>query len=158
MSLSSFEQDVNSISSERKQNSPPCILKKTGSDVSGVEASNSDSTCLQTIIEKEQDVLDPCNLLKRIRVSNINKLVIAQLNINSLRNKFEDLKAILLNNIDILIINESKLENSFPTHQLFIEGYCTPLRLESDSNGGGVIIYVRDDIPCKEPKILREYF
>ena len=148
-----LEQDVNSILSERKQNSPACILKKTGSDISGVEASNSDSICFQTIIEKEEDVLDPCNLLKRIRVSNINKLVIAQLNINNLRNKFEDLKVIILNNLDILIINESKLDNSFPTHQFFIEGYCTPLRLDHDSNGGGVIIYMRDDIPCKELKI-----
>ena len=75
-----------------------------------------------------------------------NKLVIAQLNINSLRNKFEDLKVIILNNIDILIISESKLEKSFPTHQFFIEGYCSPARFDHDSNGGGVIIYAREDI------------
>ena len=90
-------------------------------DISSAETSNSIPS--RKTVENEEEVLGPGNLLKHIRVSNINKLVIAQLNINSLRNKYEDLKAIIFDNIDILIINETKLDNSFPTQQFLIEGY-----------------------------------
>ena len=64
-------------------------------------------------IENGEDSLhdnpDPFKLLKKIRVSNINRLVIGQLNINSIRNKFEALKSIVRGNLDILIVTESKL-------------------------------------------------
>ena len=33
--------------------------------------------------------------------------------------------------------------------QFQIEGYATPYRLDRNRNGGGVIIYVREDIPSK---------
>ena len=51
--------------------------------------------------------------LKNIRVSNVNRLIIGQLNINSIRNKFEALKFITVGNIDILVITESKLITAF---------------------------------------------
>ena len=47
--------------------------------------------------------------LRRIKASNVNRLNFGQLNINSLRNKFDDLKYLIMDNIDILIITESKL-------------------------------------------------
>ena len=53
-------------------------------------------------------------------------------------------------NIDILIITESKLDDTFPKAQFIIEGYSAPFRIDRSKNGGGVIIYVRNDIPCKE--------
>ena len=46
--------------------------------------------------------------LKAYRISNIGKIIIATLNINSLRNKFEELKMVMSGNIDILIITETK--------------------------------------------------
>ena len=161
------EQGSDDILSENKQDSSPQLLSNIIAYI-GAGASNSDSNSSWKSVENEEEFLDQCNILKRIRVSNINKLVIAQLNINSLRNKFEDLKIIIRDNIDILIINESKPDDSFPSHQFFIDGYSSPLRLDRDSNRGGVIIYVREDIPCKELKLkgneipqkinLREYF
>jgi hypothetical protein len=39
---------------------------------------------------------------------------------------------------------------SFPPEQFLIEGYSKPYRLDRNRNGGGVIIYVREDIPSKE--------
>ena len=41
--------------------------------------------------DNTDEVLDPDRILKSIRLSIINRLVIGQLNINSLRNKFESL-------------------------------------------------------------------
>ena len=51
---------------------------------------------------------------------------------------------------------ETKLDDTFPDSQFFIEGYSTPFRLDRNRNGGGVIIYVREDIPCK--KLLKHNF
>ena len=55
-------------------------------------------------------------------------------------------------NIDIIVITETKIDESFPSLQFAIEGYAPPFRLYRNVNGGGVIIYVREDIPCRELK------
>ena len=94
---------------------------------------------------------DPLNILKNIKINNVNRLVIGHLNINSLRNKFESLKCIMKGNLDILVITESKLDSTFPSQQFAIEGYALPYRIDRDAGcGGGVLIYVREDIPCRE--------
>ena len=102
--------------------------------------------------ENKSETCDPYKTLKGMRVSNVNRLIIGQLNINSFRNKFEALKVIIQGNLDILIITESKLDDSFPTNQFIIEGYSPPFRVDRNKNGGGVIIYVREDIPSRELK------
>ena len=94
------------------------------------------------------------NILKEIRIKNVNKLIIGNLNINSIRNKFEDLKVFIDKTFDILIITETKIDASFPENQFMIEGYCKPYRLDRNKYGGGVLMYVREDIPSK---ILIEY-
>ena len=50
------------------------------------------------------DKNDPYHALRGIRVSNVDRLIIAQLNINSLGNKFEALKLIVKSNLDIFIV------------------------------------------------------
>ena len=51
--------------------------------------------------------------LNFIRKGNFNRLVLAHININSIRNKFDTLVQ-QINNIDILMVSETKLDNSFP--------------------------------------------
>ena len=75
--------------------------------------------------------------LQKIRIKNINKVVIGTLNINSLPFKYEQLKVILGNYLDILIIQETKLHHSFPTEQFLIIGYKIPYRLDRNRRGGG---------------------
>ena len=48
------------------------------------------------------------------------------------------------------MISETKIDDTFPTGQFTIEGYCTPFRLDRNADGGGLLIYVREDIPCKK--------
>ena len=48
------------------------------------------------------------------------------------------------------MVTETKLDNSFQTAQFVIDGYKEPFRLDRNKNGGGVAIYVRDDIPCEQ--------
>ena len=54
--------------------------------------------------------------------------------------------------VDILVLTETKLDNSFPTNQFLIEGYSKPFRLDRSRNGVGLLVYIREDIPCKELK------
>ena len=69
-----------------------------------------------------------------------------QLNINSLRNKFDLLTYQIKDTIDILMITETKLDESFPIGQFFINSFSIPFRLDSDRNGGGILLYIREDI------------
>ena len=101
-----------------------------------------------------RELNDPSINLKQYKLKNINKINIAHLNINSIRNKFEALTEIVKNNIDILTISETKLDHSFPVNQFLIEGYAQPFRLDRSSEGGGLLVYIREDIPAK---ILKKY-
>ena len=87
--------------------------------------------------------------LKEIRVKHLNKILIGHLNINSIRNKFDELVVILNNTIDILVISETKIDDSFPTNQFMIPGYQKPFRLDRNDQGGGILVYVRNCIPAK---------
>ena len=49
--------------------------------------------------------------------------------------------------LNILIITEIKLDNTFPVSQFHIDGYSKPCRLDRNKNGSGIIIYVREGIP-----------
>ena len=56
---------------------------------------------------------------------------------------------IIKNEIDVLMISETKMDNSFPISQFTITGYSIPFRLDRTSHGGGILLLVREDIPCK---------
>ena len=45
--------------------------------------------------------------------------------------------------------SETKLYDTFPASQLLMQGYSTPFRKDWTSKGGGILLYVREDIPCK---------
>ena len=90
--------------------------------------------------------LDPCSHIENNRSKNPKRLIIALVNISSLRNKFDSLLEILQSNGAILLISETKIDSSFPTDQFNIEDYTT-YRLDRNSNGGGILLYVREDIP-----------
>ena len=59
------------------------------------------------------------------------------LNINPLASKFDQLKLIIGNNIDILIITETKTDSSFLNSQFMIEGFSMPFSLDRPRFGGG---------------------
>ena len=117
--------------------------------------SSLNTDTLSNLIHDDNDS-EPLNTLKKLKISNPNRLIIGHLNINSLRNKFDCLQLFVKGNIDILVITESKLDSSFPPHEFVIEGYNMPYRLDKNSTSGGVIIYVREDIPSRELKYFTE--
>ena len=86
--------------------------------------------------------------MKNIRLRNVNNIIIAQININSIRNKFDLLSHYVCGNIDILIITETKLDKSFPSGQFLLHGYSEPFRLDRNQFGGDLLVFIREDIPC----------
>ena len=49
--------------------------------------------------------------------------------------------------IEILMISETKIDESFPKGYFLLEGFGTPHRLYRDSIGEGIMLYVGTDIP-----------
>ena len=99
------------------------------------------------------DISDPLSakeILKHLKLQNVNRLVVGQLNINSISGKFDLLKEVIKDNIDILVITKTKLDNNFPLSQFKMEGFSLPYRKDFNHQGGGVMIFVRDDLACKE--------
>ena len=57
---------------------------------------------------------------------------------NSIRNKSDSLADIIKDNIDILMISESRVHDSFPDSQFVVDGFGT-LFLDQNRNSGGII-------------------
>ena len=87
--------------------------------------------------------------LTNIRLKNRNRPIIGQLNINSIRNKFDFLSSEISPSLDLLLVSETKLDDSFPTAQFLMSGFCKPYRLDRCSNGGGLPLYIRADTPSR---------
>ena len=90
--------------------------------------------------------------LKTIRGNNLNKLIFANLNINSIRNRFEELISQVKCTVDVLMISETKIDDSFPIANFLIDGFGQPYRIDRNSSGGGINLYVRKDI---RPSLLK---
>ncbi len=56
----------------------------------------------------------------------------------------------VLEGVDILIIAETKIDDTFPKSQFTIKGFMKPCRYDRNRNGGGMLIYVRERAPVKE--------
>ena len=78
---------------------------------------------------------NPEFIVKKLREKNENRLIIAHLNINFLANKFEALRTFVVGKIDILLISETKIDESFPLTQFTLEGFSTPFRADRNSQG-----------------------
>ena len=85
--------------------------------------------------------------MENIHHKNINKLIFAQLNINSLRNEFDSLLPVIIKNIDVLMTSKTEIDSSFNSVQLHLDSYATSYRLDRNANSGGILLYIREDIP-----------
>ena len=74
---------------------------------------------------------------------------LAYLDINSIHNKFDLLIEGLSGSVNVIMISESKIVETFPARQFLIDGYTPPYRLDRNCNGGGIIIDVRENISSK---------
>ena len=109
--------------------------------------------CISNLTLKGQKIIDYKSTLKTIRDDNLNKLIFAHLNINSIRNKFEELISQVKGTVDVLMISETKIDDSFPIANFLIDGFSQPYRIDRNSSGGGIMLYVREDIPSNLLKV-----
>ena len=96
--------------------------------------SNSNSNSKEPFFSSSQR--DSCNAKARLTEMKSqlpDKPILALLNINSIRNKLDGLKFDIDNKIDIFLISETKLDDSFSMAQFLIEGFSTTYRREQNS-------------------------
>ena len=91
---------------------------------------------------------DKCfgEILNDVREKKINRPIAGQLNTNPIRNKFHFFESEDSKHLDILLISETKINESFPSAQFLLDGFSRPYRLDRFANGGGILLYVIDDI------------
>ena len=95
-----------------------------------VSINSCEVTCTQNVYLPIQN--PPSNLTKsnpnlhQVRINNPSRIIFGQININSIRDKFAQLIYIVSNEIDILMVSETKLDEMFPTLQFLMQGYSTP--------------------------------
>ena len=76
----------------------------------------------------------------------MHKIVVGQININSIRNKFDPLMAAVVGNTDILLITETKIDSTFSVNQFYLNDFNVPHSNDRNTNGGDILGYVRVDI------------
>ena len=84
-----------------------------------------------------------------VQRENLNRVILAQLNINSIQSKFDLLAEGIKGKVDVYMMSETKIDETFPSRQFFIKGFTPPYRLDWNCHRGGILVYVREDIPSK---------
>ena len=85
--------------------------------------------------------------IQQQRVDNAKSIIVGHLNINSIRNKFIFAESIV-KAFDLFLVSESKLDSTFPMNQFHIFGFKV-FRLDHNRFGGGLILYINENIPCR---------
>ena len=83
--------------------------------------------------------------LKKIKSQHPKNLFFGQLNVNSIRNKFESVQEIIQNTFDIFLACETETHSSFPTQQFSIPEYRI-FRKDRNARDGGLLFYVNQDL------------
>ena len=87
--------------------------------------------------------------LKSLRIHNHSNITFSYLNINSIRKKFDDLKLLINEKVDILCIAKTKIDESFPTAQFHLSGYHKHYRLDISVKRGALLIYIKARLPSR---------
>ena len=87
--------------------------------------------------------------IRKFQLDNPKNIKLGHLNVNSVRNKFSSIAELVKDDIDVLLISEAKIDNSFPSEQFAID-YCKISRRDRNCFGGGLMFYVNENIPCRE--------
>ena len=86
--------------------------------------------------------------MKEYWANHAKNLIIAHIYINSIANKLEDIKPILSENYaDILVVGETKIDDTFPQSQFQLPNYKT-FRKDRNCHGGGLMVFIKNDLAC----------
>ena len=83
----------------------------------------SSNSSNESFLSESSDTLNKDLIgLSKQRLMYPKNLIIGHLTINSLRNKFSNLQQTVLSKTDILLLSQTKIDDSFPDSQFFAEG------------------------------------
>ena len=100
---------------------------------------------MQNNLSNQGNQGNPLNFL-----NNIKGLRVASLNVNSMVKHIDELRILLESKpTDILLINESKIDDTVPDNEIYINGYNI-IRNDRNRNGGGVIMYLGQSLSFTE--------
>ena len=68
--------------------------------------------------------------MTHLRLKNVNKTIIGQINTNSISFKLNLLKELVLIRVDILVVCETKLDEIFSSSQFHMDGVSLSYRLK----------------------------
>ena len=116
-------------------------------NVGTLSAESSDCQSFEQTLLASYDM----DTLMKTRKKDLKNPKIGYLNINFLRTKILSLKEILHKAlIDILCIDETKLDETFPDAQFIIENYqFTPFRRDRNNKGDGKMVFIRKELLAK---------
>ena len=72
------------------------------------------------------------------RAENLHSIIVRTL--NSISSKFDEFKVMVSGLFDVIIVTETKLDDSFPKVQFCIDGFSIPYRLNRTRNGRSLMI------------------
>ena len=92
---------------------------------------------------------------------NVNNFNIVHYNINSItaENRLDQLSDICRTlNLSVLVITESKIDDSIPTSLITIQGFHEPVRRDRSRNGGGVLVYIAEHLVFQQQTDLQSAY
>ena len=92
-------------------------------------------TPTESLLKIQQDCFEA---MSKLRIKYPRNIIIGYININSIGNKFNNFVGIISNEVDIIVVAETKLDSSFPNCQFMINGFGQPIRLDISSVSGGI--------------------
>ena len=82
------------------------------------------------------------------RQTNSNKISIIHLNANRIKNKIDQIE-LQTKDIDIITVSETWLTPDINDDTITLKGFHKPIRKDREGEGGGVAIYVKDNLILK---------
>ena len=79
----------------------------------------------------------------------LNQVAVAHLNINLIRNTFKALIQNISGQVGLLMISKTKINKSFQKIKFLTKGFIDLFRMDGNIPGGGILLYVREDISTK---------
>ena len=102
------------------------------------------------ISSKSTNIVTDAKLgLEEMKPNSPDNLILGHVSINSIQSKFDILIYIIGNNIHIILISETKINDTFLTAQFFIIVFSIPYRHIRNRTGGRIVLFVREDVPSR---------
>ena len=158
----SFERVHLNVSSNSVENVEGSKLSKNAyssavENIIDVDVSHTSDSCslshqskfLNISSKLTNNVTDAKTGLHEMKLNYPDKLILGHVSINSIRKKFHAFTYKIGNNLDIILISETKFDDKLLTAQFFIKGFSAPYRQDRNRTGGGLLLFVREDVPSR---------